>query len=341
MITPPIDFDAERDTRFAHQQPDLDRVLHVFHAGWHGIRSATAALPGHKLAIPHEGTWEGESLRYIAGLISRYGITTLCFQAFSARAEELALTLKRQYASDLRMYVVTHLTASQYENPFEMEMQRRINRLVQTGVLARQGSVKPGFDVVVPEVWSKTIYNCAHDVGSLPASTTTDDTAVFVPLENTWRKNLHANVIAASRSDLVEAVYTVNWPTGLESVTDLGKVRLVGYKRGTELLATMGSVGTVMVATLADSQPMTQLEALACGTPCITGPLRLPEFRDSEFERLFEVEACDNPTEIKRRLDEVLQLRRKDGPALAEMLANHLDKRLQLSQERYLEFLEL
>ena len=126
-----------------------------------------------------------------------------------------------------------------------------------------------------------------------------DPNAVFVPVENTWRKNLYTNILAACNTEGIERIYTVNWPRAFSRPwRTFSRLQLVGYKRGLDLLTTLGSVSAVLAVTLAECQPMTQLEAFALGTPALTGPLELAEFADHELTQLCEVPHLDNPALI-------------------------------------------
>jgi hypothetical protein len=103
----------------------------------------------------------------------------------------------------------------------------------------------------------------------------------------------------------------------------------------------MGSVGVVQAATLAECQPMTQLEALAVGAPSLTGPLGLSEFANHEVTRLCEVDALDNPAPISRALERLVHMRTHDPRGIGQMLEDYLVTRHAVAHQRYLEFLEL
>ncbi|MCL8382360.1 glycosyltransferase [Xanthobacter aminoxidans] len=336
-----IEFNAQRDRVYSHAHPDLDKVLHVFHGAWHGIRSATSACPGLKLAIPHEGSLDGEVIRHIQGILVKYDVKKVVFQGYSDVADDIIGDISHHFGSDVGIYVVTHVNSAQFEYKFEIYMQDKILNRFHRGMVRRLGSVKPNFDSVIPQYWPRTLVNYAPNVAAEMADGQFDPEAVFVPLENTWRKNLYTNILAAVRSPKVQTVYTVNWPTELERITQLSKVRLIGYQRGVDLLATMGGVSVVLAATLAECQPMTQLEAFAVGTPCLTGPLGIEELDGHEITRLSEVGRVDNPGVIASALGQLVDLRRQDPAGLRQMLRDYLASRHAIAHDRYMEFLEL
>lgn len=78
-----IIFNAASDVARAHHHPDLDQVLHVFDVHWHGIRSATACLPGHKLGISHKYTPSADALNFLSSYLDQHQIRQICYQGFS------------------------------------------------------------------------------------------------------------------------------------------------------------------------------------------------------------------------------------------------------------------
>lgn len=136
-------------------------------------------------------------------------------------------------------------------------------------------------------------------------------------------------------------MWTTNYPNGLESIADLRRLRLVGYLRGAKLLSRMAECWAVAMATLAECQPMTQLEAFAVGTPAVTGPLELAEFAGDELVALCEVDRLDSPPHIAAALGRLMDFRSADPSGCREMIRDHLCRRHALATERYAEFLDL
>lgn len=338
---PTCDFDVTRDVQFAHQADGFDKVMHVFDAHWHGIRSASGCCPGHKLAISHKEPFDGEAYRHAIGLIHHYGIRRIVFQGYSWVANELAQTLRREFGEELRLYAITHVTSAQFENHFEMDMQFAITEGLRKGILARAGSVKPHFNSVVPETWPHLIVNFAPNISGKSRPAAIDTRAIFIPVENSWRKNLYTNVLAALPIAEIDVIYSVNWPTGLDKMADLGKVKVAPFRSGRDLFAFMGSLGAIVNVTLAECQPMTQLEGLAMGTPSLTGSLRIEEFADDPLTPLVEVDSLDNPFHIRAALERLLKMRRDDPGEMTQMIDAHLKNRHRLAVERYADFLEL
>jgi hypothetical protein len=337
-----IVFNEDSDLIVGHRDEALSPVLHVFDRHWHGIRSATACLPGSKLGISHRYDLTGEEIRHIEGLIFKYGFKAVCFQGYSEKADLLAEILHTNFGSDLRLYVVTHVTTSQFEHSFEMTMLKRIYDKVSRGVFARAGSVKPNFHLFLDKTWRKCVINIPPDLSRMTiAIPEREPGTIFIPVENTWRKNLYTQVIAAQRSPFVERMLLVNAPSYLEGLMTLDKIQMVGFQPLRGLLAYMGLSQVVMNATLAECQPMTQLEGLAVGTPGLTGPLRLPGFSDHPLGRLCEVTELDDPGMLSRKLDLILEEWRADARGFSQLIADFVKLRIKAGLASYREFLEL
>ena len=333
-------FGADRDIQVAHAHPAFDGVMHVYDRHWHGIRSATGCLPGRKLGISHKKHLDGSELRHIEGLIYKWGIRTICYQGYSDTADELVKIIHESLGNDIRQYCITHVTSVQFENHFEMHMLAKMTARLREGKLRGLGSVKPGFNSVCPPFWSGTIVNLPPAMKrSIPTLRAPD--TVLIPLENSWRKNLYTNVLAAYAVPEVARILTVNLPSFLDEVSQSMKLRVIGFQAPQVLLGYMASSGLVMNVTLAECQPMSQLEALAVGTPCLTGPLGLAGFSDHPLGKLTEVAVLDNPAEISPYISTIMRLWKSDPDQLAEMIADFLEMRVAAGINSYREFLEI
>ncbi|RLJ67606.1 glycosyltransferase [Sulfurisoma sediminicola] len=332
-------FNVSSDTERAHAHPELDGVMHVFDAYWHGIRSATACLPGHKIAISHKKLPSGDALHHLFAYIDHHRIRHICFQAMSENGLKLAELTKREFGDAVDLYVVTHVSSAQFENHFEMHMLKAMVDGQEAGLFRRLGAVKPRFHGVVPEFWPKTIINMAPRIdGPLPVLREVD--AVLLPVENNWRKNLYTNALAGLHCDAVKTIYVVNWPSALENLQELKKIKWIGFMRPGQIMARAASCGAILHSSLIECQPMTMLEGLAVGTPCLSGRLGVhPEIDAHPLSRLCEVEYVDDVGALQTALGDVLSLWRHDASALREMIADHVALRKRLCVASYLEFL--
>ena len=322
--------------------PAFERVLHVAHADWHGIRQATAYCPGHKLLIPADGEIGATERDTIARKLSELGITRIVFQGYSNNADALAVHLRTVFDDAVRLYAVTHVTTAQFDNYFEMEMQARLFMRLRYGILHKLGSVKPGFHHAFPEYWPATLLNFAPNVDRAAfLKPATDRRTGYIPLDVGWRKNMYTNTLGCLLCDGLDGVQVTNFPNGLESIADLRKLQLVGYLRGDKLLAQMAASDLVLLGTFAECQPTTQMEALAVGTPALTGPLGLEDFADDPLCRLTQMPVLDNPMKIARDIGRLLDAMAADEEEIPGMIDDHLGRRHDLAFTRYGEFLDL
>lgn len=333
-------FDSLQMTRLSHTAAGFDRVLHVAHHEWHGIRQATAYSPGHKLLISAHEPLSDAHKRAIADQIGKMGIDRVCFQGYSDNADALLLHLHAVLGPQVKFYMVSHVTTAQFDHQFEMTVIARLLNRLRYGFLDGIASVKPGFWRAVDGLWPGTIINYAPNM-PMAKGLRSSVTEVYAPLDVGWRKNLFTNVIAGSLAANVDVVKTANFPNGLENIHDLGKLRLVGYLRGRDLFDEMARSSVTLIATLAECQPMTQLESFAVGTPALTGPLEVEEFANDPLVQLCTTTRLDNPALLAKDIERVVDVLKADPDGMLAMIAEHLDRRHAIANRCYADFLEL
>jgi glycosyltransferase involved in cell wall biosynthesis len=333
-------FDSLEMLRASHQAPGFEKVLHVAHHEWHGIRQATAYSPGHKLLIPAHEHIDEQEKRAIAEMIARMGIERVCFQGYSDNADTLLLYLRSVLEPSVKYFVVSHVTTAQFDHHFEMSVIARLMNRLKFGVLDGIASVKPDFGKAIDGFWNRTIINYAPQI-PMPKGRRSERVEVYAPLDVGWRKNLFTNIMAASLARNVDTVKTANFPNGLENISDLQKLRLVGYLRGRDLLDEMARSSLTIVATLAECQPMTQLESFAVGTPALTGPLTVNEFAADPLIELCTTCHLDNPALLAKDIEKCIDALRGDPEGMEQMIAEHLDRRHMVATQNYADFLEL
>lgn len=333
-------FDSPLMLRTSHQAAGFEKVLHIAHHEWHGIRQATAYSPGHKLLIPADEAIDETEKRAIAETIGRMGIERICIQGYSENADALLLYLRAVVGPSVKFFMVSHVTTAQFDHQFEMVVISRLLNRLKLGVLDGIASVKPGFGTAVEGFWKGTIINYAPNI-AMPKGRRSPRVEVYAPLDVGWRKNLFTNIIAASLASSVDTVKTANFPNGLENIYDLNKLRLVGYLRGRDLLDEMARSSLTLIATLAECQPMTQLESFAVGTPALTGPLAVQEFVGDPLIELCTTYHLDNPALLAKDIEKIINVLRSDPTGMEQMLAEHLERRHAIATQNYATFLDL
>jgi glycosyltransferase involved in cell wall biosynthesis len=333
-------FDSPLMKRHAQAAEGFERVLHIAHHEWHGVRQSAAYCPGNKLLISAHEYISDDDRRTIAEEVSRRGINRVCIQGYSSHADALLQFLRSALGPTVKFYVVMHANTAQFDSHSEMQVIAKLQNRRRFGVLDGLASVKPDFGTTFEEFWPRTIINYAPNLPPV-AGRRAEKTEVYSPLAVGFLKNLYSNIIAASLAQNVDIVKTAHFPNGLEDIFDLKKVRLVGYLRGRELLDEMARSTLTLAATLAECQPMTQLESFAVGTPSLTRPLEVAEFADDELMKLCTTYHLDNPALLARDIEKIVGLTRSDPRAIEQMIGEHLASRYRLANQAYADFLEL
>ncbi|WP_262689456.1 glycosyltransferase [Kordiimonas aestuarii] len=336
-----LDFDPRVDVACAAatscDEVGFDTILQVYHHDWHGIASASAALPGRKLRLD-ANLLDEAAFQVVLRFVESEMIRVVCFQGFSEAAEGLLRYLKTHTGDAVRFYAVSHVTSTQFQAPFEIRMLAALRRCRTEGVLAAIGSVKPHFHEVMPETWRPTLINfCPKAVSKLAPV----PGRVFIPLENHWRKGLYTNLLAALRVEETSEIRCVHEPRHLEALEDLQRVTVTGFLPRADIREEMARAEVVMNVSLAECQPMTQLEAYALGRPCLTGPLGIGEFADDAITKLCTVEHTDTPHGIIAKLKALYAIWRRDPDAMLQMTQEHVMRRNTLAASRYNEFFSL
>lgn len=334
-------FNELNTTRYMHKCPGFETVLQVAHREWHGIRNATGAYPGNKLLISCDDPLSGDEIDNILTWIERHEIRKVVFQGYSRNADTLLLRINAHFLGEVECFVVTHVTTTQFEHYFEIEQQSLLLQRKRMGSIKRLGSVKPDFGQAFDSYWTGTIVNFAPNIDPALHVEKSAEVSLYAPLDVSWRKNMYTNIIAGILCDNVQWVKTSNFPNGLPDIHNVQKVVMTGYLRGMDLFEEMGRSAAILVATLAECQPMTQLEALAMGTPAITGPLGITEFEGDPLTELTTTYALDNPFLLSKDIGRLVDVAVSDSKAMSEMISGHLEMRHSLAAQRFAEFLDL
>lgn len=328
-------------TQNMHKLDGFETVLHVAHHEWHGIRSATSAMPGQKLLISADVPLKHDAIPPVLEAMDAMGIRKVVFQGFSSNADQLLLAIKARFLDEVACFAVTHVTTTQFEHLFEINQIRALQMRLARGALKALGSVKADFGAAFEEFHPATLINYAPNIDTGLHLEKETPVSIHVPLDVSWRKNMYTNVVAGMLCDSVARIKTSNYPTGLSDIRALDKLMLTGYLRGQRLLDEMSRSTAVIAATLAECQPMTQLEAFAMNTPAMTLDLGLVEFEDDPLMKLCSTTAIDNPYRLSKDIGRLVDAATSDPAAMSDMIRDHLEKRTRLATERLADFVGL
>ncbi|SAK69575.1 methyltransferase domain-containing protein [Caballeronia ptereochthonis] len=334
-----FEWQATRDTMYANADERFGTVCHIFHHDWVGMRSAVGALPGWKLSIPSANGMPVRDIEVVIGLMQEHGVRKLVMHGISDPMYALSRSLTR--AGYDQQYLVWHGTTTQWVWDDERRFAQRAIQMAREGKIRRFSAIRRGLGPIVGE------RNFAPQLVNMPPliadgavahrSHRSDRCSALAPSWNDLRKNLATNVLAAQTVDCVDDIYVVaknfDLPKWLAP-----KVRKVPYRDHTSMLEMMATMDIVLNVTTIDCHPMVDLEAMSVGTPCVRGPLFLDGLEDHAYVR---ATAVDNPMsveDVSRCIDRLLGI---EAQELQGMMNDYKRALLELSRQRYMEFLEI
>ena len=333
------EWQASRDTMYANSDTRFDRVCHIFHNDWMGIRSAVGALPGYKLAIPSSTGIPVHQIEAIMQRLSECAIEKIVLHGISDSMYALTRALSDNGYSE--QYLVWHGTTAQWVWDDERRYAQMAIRMASEGRVKRFSAIRRGLGPIVgarnfapqlvnmpPKVVDKQVKRRPTRGGSYSA---------LAPSWNDLRKNLATNVLAAHTVESVDSIYVVaknfELPKWLSA-----KVKKVGYRDHASMLELMATMDIVLNVTTIDCHPMVDLEAMSVGTPSVRGPLFLDALESHPYVSLTAVDNPMSVEDVARRIKEVLAMPESE---LNGMMSDYMCQLRELSALRYVEFLEI
>jgi glycosyltransferase involved in cell wall biosynthesis len=116
-------------------------------------------------------------------------------------------------------------------------------------------------------------------------------------------------------------------------------VVVTGALARSELFRLIQRMDVLLNVTLSECQPMTALEGLAHGVPCLTGPLSLGALDDHPYQQLVQVPGTVSLGDLTDAMERVLSLRAADPAGLTQMLEDYSVRLRAEATRRYLEFI--
>ncbi|HEY6908582.1 MAG TPA: methyltransferase domain-containing protein [Myxococcales bacterium] len=332
-------WDDPTDTRWAHRDARFARVLHVFHQEWHGIRASAGYTPGHKLAITSRRVLTPAEHASILETMGKRLVRAVVFHGYSDTADELVQLIRKQAAGGVDIFVAWLGNTSQFHLDFELALFRRLLDRRKDGTLAGLACVKPDMHLISRWIFQKTLLSIPPVVRSPPRQGGPSGDA-FIPVPNDWRKNFYTNLLAAHQVKRIRRVVVTANSSPVPGDEGNPIVRIEAPDR-TEVFRIMRDADVILNATLSECQPMTALEGLALGTPCLTGPLSLGPLDAHPYQRLTQVRGVDSIRELRDAIERVLDVRQSSPGELVEMQADYSRVLCTEALQRYGEFLTL
>ncbi|MBU8896544.1 class I SAM-dependent methyltransferase [Corallococcus sp. M34] len=331
--------DALMDTQWAHAEPRLSRLVHVFHQEWHGIRAAAGYAPGRKVAITADRPLTESDLRRVAEACERFGSRAVLFHGFSPNALEVARMLRHVFGHAVRLYCAWHGSTTQFHFDVEVKTFSQLLELRADGTLDGLACVKPEMSLLSPLIHPRTLLNLPPRIAPEARRYRTPSTrAAFVPTPANWWKNFFTNVFVAATSSRLDTVFVTN-PFHSNPVMPVrASVVNAGRLDRAALFRLIGEVDVLFNVTLTECQPMTALEGLAHGVACLTGPLSLGALDSHPYQRLVQVTGTGSLGEMSTALERLLVLRERSPDEYAQTLDDYIRVLCSEAVHRYLEF---
>lgn len=336
---PPYEFNARRDTCFAQVLGGHERVCHVMHQEWFGIRAACGALPGQKLAVTSNAPPTVGEIDQVARMLAAKGVDRLVIHGFS---DGMLQWVKGLAAAGFdRIYLVWHGAPVMWVHAEERRLFALANQAVRSGLIRSLHVMRAGAHAALDRssVEQPQIYNMPPNFsrrGSRPPRRATGAT-VFAPSWNLVHKNLFTNVAAAAATDEVSSIWLMADDFSLPYDVDKSLKRLPKLSQ-LQMMETMGLTDVVMNASIVDCHPMVELEALAAGTPALRGRLGMDELEDHPYVRVTQVEDPLSVADVRRTLRRILAV---PAAEMDEMMASYSSQMVALSFARYSELMEI
>ena len=326
------------DTAWAQPDPALARLTHVFHQEWHGIRAASGYAPGQKIAITADRQLASSDLQRVVAECAVRQTDAIVFQGFSGNSEDLIRLIRREFGRSIRLYCVWHGSTSQFHFNHELDRFARLIELRAKGVLDGVGCVKPQMHLLSPHIHVQTVLNYPPRIAPENNSRAEIRRAALIPTPNNWWKNFYSNLFVAANSPRLDAVYVTSAFARKEHLPIRARVVNIGPLRRPGLFRIIRRIDVMLNVTLSECQPMSALEGIAHGVPCLTGPLSLGTLDEHPYQRLVQVAGTGSLGDLSRALDRLLEMRERHPAELAQMLKNYSSMLCAEASRRYLEF---
>jgi hypothetical protein len=330
-----IAFDSIDDTRYARGDAAFNKVVHIFHKHWHGIRTAAGVLPGHKVAIRSPDSISASSIFALRSQLDDWEITKAVFHGFSHAADR---ALRAVLHAGIESFLVWHGNLSQLVWEPEVQFFEMAHTACQRGYFRRAHMIKSGMDAVFPRSFVPMLLNSPPITGRgrvIPAFASGRKVAL-VPAHTDIRKNLHSSLLGAALADRIDDVLFYGKIRSVIPVTK--RCKRIKYRDHDHHIALLHEIDVTVNVTTIDCHPMVDLEALGAGGVSLSGPLFLDALQTHPYTALSVIE---NPFSVNDIRDRLVRLCQMNNSELNEIIADYTAALSKISLERYKTFLEI
>jgi glycosyltransferase involved in cell wall biosynthesis len=269
-------YTREEENWLSSVKKSTPEAIAVMHPNWRGIRSSTENLFESCFYVG-DGIEDIENLDIYTSLLLESGCKKIVFSGFPKTYNQLILNLKKT-DSRLQLYCLWHGSFLQSNEEYNWEQFKVVLDLTRGHIIHKWGFVKDGMAELMTERFKIKTAFVKNYVKSIPhaASVVNGDQSKLGiwAISSNWRKNPYAMLVACS-------------------VIPNSKVFCFGHDRKiNDFISTFGmnaycqespvpqhempdvlaQMHLNLYVTLSECTPMTPLESLAAGVPCLIGP---------------------------------------------------------------------
>jgi glycosyltransferase involved in cell wall biosynthesis len=295
-----------------------DLVNCVFRAtgsSWLGVNIAGRSMfPDQTIEVPQFHSAQvltDLQIEQLYHTIAKLGFKQFVFHGFSPYISKIICGLKER-DHNIQVLLIHHGFISELsENDFQIHSTMAFITLCREGKIDKLGVVKKGHEMVFKEIFNIDVHLLYNRVPILEVSLVKMRSRVInigVLVNNSFRKNLHCQVIAAL---MIENVMVhVLEKRELNYLPDQSRIIEHGMMPHNEFMALVAAMDINLHITYSESfggQVFT--ESLGYGVPCLTGYTNGFLDSDPELKLLLSVSETDDPLAISKRIREILPLR--------------------------------
>jgi len=326
-----VEMNSPQDTQYAHNIPSFSKVIHVFSKEWKGIRSAVGAMSGAKLVVTADRGLASDEMHFALNNIRMF--KKAIFHGVSANGRALIEHLHRHGGPEC--YVVWHGSHAQLSVDSERPLFWATKRLYEKGLIRKMHIMREGCHLLLNS-WPEALFNVPLNVeGKKSCQKISEGGIAIVPLTTSLGKNLYTNIIAAAVSPKIKTIITYNG-NDLSEIFREKSIKLLRHDGVAGHLKVLQECSISLNVTCVDCQPMVDLEALAVGTPAITGPLFLEQHFKSSYPHITTVQNPLSTVEIVKAIDRLDDIPQDE---LSSMMLEYKAELIQKHIESYNNFL--
>ena len=306
------------------------RTIGICHPDWRGIRAATYALSDEVVEISEIRS--EAHLAEFASFLAAVGPAVIAVHGIIPGASSLFPELRSRLPR-ARLLLAYHGSPSQENFPGETELLDEMIQLARDGQIDALGFLKQGMaeSVRLRGVRTYQLYNKVTPLPIPPARPAQRSSGpaigLFVP--PVMHKNFYTQLLGALAIPSSK-VHVLQPPVGSLFAREMDRLVVHGLQPHREFLSLLGTMDVNLYVTLSECYPMTVLESLQLGVPCVTSDTSPIFDDDPELRELLVVRKFSDPDSITRQIERALGARPEIARRGRELLARLNDKADQL-----------